>query len=53
LKDAAVVKTAAIAGLVILETINMLTMRIDGVILLSIGLLIGGLAGYEFGKRKE
>ena len=53
MKDSTIVKLTAIAGLVVLEIANMLTMKLDGNILLTIGILIGGLAGYEIGKRKS
>ena len=52
MRDSAIVKVTAILGLTALEITNMLTMRIDGALLLFIGGLIGGIAGYEFGKRR-
>ena len=52
MKDSTIVKLTAIVGLVVLEIANMLTMKLDGNILLTIGILIGGLAGYEIGRRK-
>ena len=52
LEDSTIIKITAIAGLVVLEIANMLTMKLDGNILLTIGILIGGLAGYEIGKKK-
>jgi len=42
-----IVKVTAIISLVILEIVNLLTLKIDGNILLSIGAIIGGIAGYE------
>jgi uncharacterized membrane protein len=45
--DSAKIKLVAIAGLVVLEIANLLTAKIDGNILLTIGAIIGGIAGYE------
>jgi uncharacterized membrane protein len=45
--DSAKIKLVAIAGLVVLEIANLLTAKIDGNILLTIGAIIGGVAGYE------
>jgi len=50
LKDSAIVKVVAIAGLTILEVANLCTARIDGALLFSIGAIIGGIAGYEIKK---
>jgi len=47
------VKIVAIVGLVILEVVNLMTAQYDGNILLTIGLVIGGIAGYEFGRSKK
>lgn len=47
------VKVVAIISLTIIEVVNMLTLRVDGLILLAIGSIIGGIAGYEFGRRKK
>ena len=41
------VKIVAIIGLVILECVNLMTAKVDGNILLTIGAIIGGIAGYE------
>lgn len=46
------VRVSAILGLTILETVNLLITRIDGAILLTIGMIIGGLAGYDIGKAR-
>jgi hypothetical protein len=46
--DETVISIAAIAGLVVLEAINLLTSRIDGAILVTISSIIAGMAGYEF-----
>jgi len=53
--DSAKIKIVAIGGLVVLEVVNLLTAKIDGNILLTIGAIIGGIAGYEFKAitRKE
>jgi len=45
--DTAKIKLVAISGLVALEIANLLTSKIDGNILLTIGAIIGGIAGYE------
>jgi hypothetical protein len=45
--DSAKIKVVAICGLVALEIANLLTSKIDGNILLTIGAIIGGIAGYE------
>jgi hypothetical protein len=45
--DSAKIKVVAISGLVALEIANLLTAKIDGNILLTIGAIIGGIAGYE------
>ena len=47
------VKIVAIIAIVILEAINLLTARYDSNILLTLGAIIGGLAGYEYGKRRS
>ena len=41
------VKIVAIIGLVVLECVNLMTGGPDGNILLTIGAIIGGIAGYE------
>jgi len=42
---------------VLLEIINLLTLKLDGNVLLTIGAIIGGIAGYEIRpvieKRRE
>ena len=48
MNDETIVKIVAISGLVILEIANLLTAKIDGNLLLTIGAIIGGIAGYEF-----
>ena len=45
--DSAKIKVIAIGGLVVLEIANLLTAKVDGNILLTIGAIIGGVAGYE------
>ena len=45
--DSSKVKIVAIGGLVALEIANLLTAKVDGNILLTIGGIIGGIAGYE------
>jgi hypothetical protein len=46
--DKTIITVTAIAGLVVLEAINLLTARIDGAILVTISSIIAGIAGYEF-----
>ena len=41
------VKIVAIIGLVVLECVNLMTLGLDGNILLTIGAIIGGIAGFE------
>jgi positive regulator of sigma E activity len=53
MEDSTIIKLTAIISLVVLEITNMLTMRLDGNLLLTIGALIGGLAGYEYRKTYE
>jgi hypothetical protein len=53
MEDTTIIKITAIISLVILETVNMFTMKIDGNLLLTIGALIGGLAGYEYAKTTQ
>jgi len=53
LKDSTLIKIIAITGLVVLEIVNSLTMKIDGNVLMTISAIIGGIAGYEFGKRNN
>ena len=47
------VKIVAIAAITMLEAINLMTAKYDGNVLLSLGAIIGGIAGYEYGKRKS
>jgi len=51
MKDETIIKLTAILSLVVLEITNMFTMKLDGNVLLTIGAIIGGIAGYEFGRR--
>ena len=51
--DSTIVKIVAIIALVVLEVVNMFTMQLDGNILLTIGAIIGGIAGYEIRKYNE
>jgi hypothetical protein len=53
MKDETIVKIVAIVSLVALEVVNLLTLRIDGNILLTIGAIIGGIAGYEVGVKRR
>jgi len=51
MKDETIVKLAAIIALVTLEIVNLLTVKWDGHLLFAIGSIIGGIAGYEIGRR--
>jgi len=53
MRDNTIVKITAIVSLTILEIANLLTLRIDGGVLLAIGSIIGGIAGYEIGRRSK
>ena len=53
MKDETLTKITAIIGLIILEGLNLATLKIDGGILLAIGSIIGGLAGYEVGRKHK
>jgi hypothetical protein len=53
MRDDVVVKVTAIFSLVILEVVNLLTLKIDGNVLLTIGAIIGGIAGYEIRRGVE
>ena len=52
MRDETIIKIVAIVSLVALEIVNMLTMKIDSQVLLVIGAIIGGIAGYEIGRKK-
>ena len=52
MRNNALVKVASITGLVVLETVNLLTAKYDGVILMTIAAIIGGIGGYEIGKYR-
>lgn len=52
MKDSTLIKLAAIIGLVVLEIANLLTAKIDGNVLLTIGAIIGGIAGYQISSDK-
>jgi hypothetical protein len=47
MRDETIVKIVAIAALTIIEVVNLLTYKVDGNVLLTIGAIIGGIAGYE------
>ena len=51
LDDSTIIKIIAILSIVVLEIANMLTLKLDGNVLLTMGAIIGGLAGYEYGKK--
>jgi uncharacterized membrane protein len=50
--DTTMVKIVAILSLTALEIANLLTAKIDGNVLLTIGAIIGTIAGYKVGTRK-
>jgi hypothetical protein len=50
--DTTVVKIVAILSLTALEIANLLIAKIDGNVLLTIGAIIGGIAGYEISAKK-
>ncbi len=53
MREETLTKITAIIGLIVLEAMNLLTLKIDGGILLAIGSIIGGLAGYEVGRKHK
>jgi hypothetical protein len=53
MRDETIIKITAIISITILEIVNLLTMKIDGNILLTIGIIIGGIAGYEIRRGVE
>ncbi len=53
MKDESIIKLTAIICITALQIVNLLTARIDGNIMITIGVIIGGLAGYEYGKKKK
>ena len=52
MNESSIVKIVAIMCLTVLESVNIALMHADGNVLLTIGAIIGGLAGYEFGKTR-
>ena len=52
MKDQTIIKIVAIVSLVVLEVVNLLTAQYDGAVIGSISAIIGGIAGYEIGKKK-
>jgi uncharacterized membrane protein YfcA len=50
--DTTMVKLVAIVSLTVLEVVNLITAKIDGNVLLTIGGIIGAIAGYKVGTRK-
>jgi hypothetical protein len=50
--DTTMVKLVAIVSLTVLEVANLLTAKIDGNVLLTVGAIIGGIAGYEISTKK-
>ena len=52
MQDSTIVKIVAIVSLVLLEIVNMFTLKLDGNLMLTIGGIIGGIAGYQIGLRR-
>jgi Ni,Fe-hydrogenase III large subunit len=52
MNDTTIVKIVAITSLTVLEAVNLVTAKIDGNVLLTIGAIIGGIAGYEISAKK-
>ena len=55
--DTTIIKIVAMTSLTVLEVVNLITAQIDGTIFLTLGAIIGGIAGYEIktveGKRRK
>lgn len=51
MRDETLVKIVAIVSIATIEIVNLFTVRWDGHLLFAIGSLIGGIAGYEIGRR--
>jgi hypothetical protein len=47
MRDETIVKIVAIVALTVIQIVNLLTFKVDGNVLLTIGAIIGGIAGYE------
>jgi len=52
-RDDALVKISAIAGLTVLGISYFYFIRQDGTVLLTLSSIIGGIAGYVVGKRRK
>ena len=52
-RDDALVKISAIAGLTVLGVSYFYFVRQDGTVLLTLSSIIGGIVGYEIGKRRK
>lgn len=53
MNDSTIVKLVAILGLVAMEIANLFTLQMDGAILVFVSALVGGIAGYEYGKGRR
>ncbi len=53
MKEDTLVKIVAIVCLSALEIVNMFTAKIDGNVLLTLGAIIGGIAGYSIRTQKK
>lgn len=52
MKDAIVVRIVAIAGVVIIEIVNLVTLKLDGTMLNLILVALLAMAGYDIIKKK-
>jgi len=52
MKDRTIIKLFAIGCLTTILIVDFLTMKIDSTLVGSICAIIGGIAGYEFGKKR-
>lgn len=51
MKESSIIKITAILALTVLEALNLCLLKVDGSILMTISAIIGGIAGYEIGKK--
>ena len=53
MRDETIVKITAILCLSAILIVDFLTMKIDSTLVGTIAAIIGGIAGYEFGRRRS
>ena len=53
MKDSIVVRLVAIAGVVVLEVVNMFTLKLDGTMLNLILVALLAMAGYDIVKKTK